>query len=80
MKVTAHDNTQALLALAQALRNVEQRQHTQSIRDHLQRDENAQAELRLARQRQTILQDQLYLERALVNARQLKGTNVDLYI
>jgi hypothetical protein len=80
MRVAATDNTAAIIATAQALKNLEAAMMRHAIERKLVNDRNDAQELRFSRRREELLLDQLYFERADTKTKIVKGTNVDLYI
>jgi hypothetical protein len=80
MNVTAIDNTAAMLATAQAIRNLNSLIFRHAVeRKVIEEHDRVQGE-QLSRRRTELLLDQAYYERAWTKAVTIKGTNVDLYI
>lgn len=80
MNVTAIDNTAAMIATAQAIRNLDAQIVRHAIERKIEQERSRVQEEVLSRRRSELLLDQAYFERAYTKAKLIKGTNVDLYI
>jgi len=80
MNVTAIDNTAAMIATAQAIRNLDAQIVRHAIERKIEQERSRVQEEVLNRRRSELLLDQTYYERARTKAVLIKGTNVDLYI
>ena len=80
MNVTAIDNTAAMIATAQAIRNLDAQIVRHAIERKIEQERSRVQEEVLSRRRSELLLDQTYYERARTKAVLIKGTNVDLYI
>ena len=80
MNVTAVDNTAAMLATAQAIRNLNSLIFRHAVERKIFEEQSRVQEDRLNRRRTELLLDQAYFEKAYTKAKLIKGTNVDLYI
>jgi regulator of sirC expression with transglutaminase-like and TPR domain len=80
MNVTATDNVAAMMATAQALKNLDAMIVRHAVERKIAQDSSQMQEQRLNRRREELLLDQFYFERAYSKAKIIKGTNVDLYI
>ena len=80
MNVTAIDNTAAMIATAQAIRNLDAQIVRHAIERKIEQERGRVQEEVLSRRRSELLLDQAYFERAYTKAKLIKGTNVDLYI
>lgn len=80
MNVTAIDNTAAMIATAQAIRNLDAQIVRHAIERKIEQERSRVQEEVLSRRRSELLLDQAYYERARTKAVLIKGTNVDLYI
>lgn len=80
MNVTAIDNTAAMIATAQAIRNLDAQIVRHAIERKIEQERSRIQEEVLSRRRSELLLDQAYYERARTKAVLIKGTNVDLYI
>ena len=80
MKVAPVDNTYHMMATAQALKRLEFELAKNTIESKTTYDRNEAEKLQLSRNREALLLDQRYLEKAYTKAKLIKGTDVDLYI
>jgi len=80
MNVTAIDNTAAMIATAQALRNLDAQMFRHGVERRLAQEHSRIQEQQFSRRRQELLLDQAYFDKAYTKAKLIKGTNVDLYI
>ena len=80
MNVTAIDNTAAMIATAQAIRQLDAEVVRHAIENKIAQERSRVQEQRLSHRRTELLLDQAYYERAWTKAVTIKGTNVDLYI
>lgn len=80
MKVSPVDNMAAIISSAQAIKNIEAQMRGNEIKRQLERNHERMVDQQLSRRRNELALDQLYFERAIQQAKLIKGTNVDLYV
>jgi hypothetical protein len=80
MNITPTDNVEFLIKQAQYLKGVEDRirQHGIDLRNLHEKERTRQE--RLEKNREMMMLDKLYYEKAYDKSKMVKGTNVDLFI
>jgi hypothetical protein len=79
MKISPVDNTDAIIATAQALKSIERQQRANEVNRQLERNYEYMVDLRLSRRREELILDQLYFQRSIQKSRMIKGSYLDIY-
>jgi hypothetical protein len=80
MKISPVDNMAAIISSAQAIKNIQAQMLRHEIKQQLEKNYDRTVEQQLNRRHNELMLDQMYFERAIQQAKLIKGTNVDLYI
>ena len=80
MNVTPTDNVEFLIKQAQSIRNVDARIRQHGIDLHNLHEKERVTKERLEKNRELMMLDKQYYEKAYDKSKMIKGTNVDLYI
>ena len=80
MNVTPNDNVEFLIKQAQYIKDIETRIRQHGIDLHNIHEKERTAKERLEKNRELMMLDKQYYEKAYDKSKMVKGTNVDLYI